>query len=314
LNVLVQKTDSLAMDFVRLHPDHLFARMLYAVRPPEPPKQVQPTLKNGEPNPAFLRWVRDHYWDHTDFKAEELLNNSFWHIYFDNYFSRHVVLQPDSIIRAVDNILYKTPKNGAFYRFITLRITQYYEQKEAPGADRIFVHMVDRFLKKQETPWLDAATLERLWYKADLHRPNLTGSLAVNFSMPDETGTPVDLYGITAPLTVLLFYSPLCEHCMESMPNLYQVFLDFKPKGLAVLAINTDTETEYWRKFVTQQHWEWTDVSDVKTMEQLDKQYAVSNLPLIYVLDKDKKILAKRLRPADLGGVLQSNFDKIGKK
>jgi hypothetical protein len=101
---------------------------------------------------------------------------------------------------------------------------------------------------------------------------------------------------------------------MESMPNLYQVFLDFKPKGLAVLAINTDTETEYWRKFVTQQHWEWTDVSDVKTMEQLDKQYAVSNLPLIYVLDKDKKILAKRLRPADLGGVLQSNFDKIGKK
>jgi peroxiredoxin len=282
--------------------------MLRSVRPPEPPAQLKPLLKNGDHNPAFVQWVRQHYWDNTDFNNETLLNNTFWQVYFDNFFSRHVAAQADSIIRAIDEVLAKTPRNGAFYRFITLRITQYYEQNEAPGADRIFVHMVDKFLKKQETPWLDQATLERLAYKADANRPNLTGSLAVNFTMPDETGAPVELYGIQAPYTVLIFYSPLCSHCMEIMPKMYQTFLDYRVKGLAALAINTDEEKEYWRKFVGQQNWLWFDVDDAVVMKQLEKQYNAANLPVIYILDKDKRILQKRVKPNELGAILGKYF------
>jgi len=185
-----------------------------------------------------------------------------------------------------------------------VRLTQFFEQNEAPGADRIFVHLVDKYQRKDDTPWLDLATLERLHYKADVHRPNLTGSLAINFELPDETGKNQALYHVEAPVTMLVFYSPLCEHCKEMMPKIYQIYLDYTPKGLKAMALNTDKQHVYWKKFVAQQNWQWIDLASPKGIEDLEKQFAAVNLPVIYLLDKDKRIVAKRVQPDKLGEAL----------
>ena len=303
LTALYQSGDSIAIAFTRNYPSMLYAKMLGAVRPPEPPKKLKPTL-NGKPNPAIALWQRKHYFDHTDFEDERLLNNNFWHSFFDGFFARHVVPQPDSLLRAIDEMLSKMPRNGAFYRFAVVRLTQFFEQNEAPGADRIFVHLVDKYQRKDDTPWLDLATLERLHYKADVHRPNLTGSLAINFELPDETGKNQALYHVEAPVTMLVFYSPLCEHCKEMMPKIYQIYLDYTPKGLKAMALNTDKQHVYWKKFVAQQNWQWIDLASPKGIEDLEKQFAAVNLPVIYLLDKDKRIVAKRVQPDKLGEAL----------
>lgn len=300
---LYQSGDSLAIDFAKAHPSTLYAQMLLSVRPPEAPKNLKPML-NGKPNPAFARWQRSHYFDNTDFGDERLLRNNFWHSFFDGFFARHVLPQPDSLIRAIDEVVTRMPRNAAFYRFAVLRLTQFFEQNEAPGADRVFVHLVDKFQRKDDTPWLDIATLERLAYKADLHRPNLTGSLAVNFSLPDEAGKTHALYDLDAPATMLVFYSPLCEHCKEVMPKIYQTFLDYTPKGLKAIALNTDRQHAYWKKYVAQQNWQWLDLASPDGIEALEKQYAAVNLPVIYLLDKDKRIAAKRIQPDKLGEAL----------
>jgi len=303
LTALFQTGDSLAIAFIKDYPSTLYAQMLRSVRPPEPPQKLKPTLKD-KPNPAFKRWQRDHYFDHTDFNDERLLYNNFWHSFFDGFFAQYVVSQPDSLIRAIDEVVSKMPRNGAFYRFAILRLTQYFEQNEAPGADRIFVHLVDQYLKKDDTPWLDLATLERLAYKADVHRPNLSGSLAINFELPDELGKSHALYAVDAPVTMLVFYSPLCEHCKEMMPKIYQIYLDYSLKGLKALALNTDKQLVYWKKFVAQQDWQWIDLGSSEGIENLEKQFAAVNLPVIYLLDKDKRIVGKRIQADKLGEAL----------
>jgi len=306
LVALYQSGDSIAITFTKNYSSTLYAQMLLSVRPPpEPsgPQKLKPKL-NGKPNPAFARWQREHYFDHTNFGDERLLYNNFWHSFFDGFFARHVFPQPDSLIRAIDEVLVKMPRNGAFYRFSVLRLTQFFEQNEAPGADRVFVHLVDKYQQKDETPWLDLATLERLAYKAAVHRPNLTGSLAVNFELQDETGKTRTLYGLEAPVTMLVFYSPLCDHCKEMMPKIYQTYLDYTPKGLKAIALNTDKQHVYWKKFVVQQDWQWLDLASPKGLENLEKQFAAVNLPVIYLLDKDKRIIAKRIQPDKLGETL----------
>jgi len=303
LEALFKSGDSLAVSFSNNYPSTLYAQMLRSVRPPDPPQNLKPGLK-GKPNPAYSRWQRQHYFDHTDFRDERLLRNNFWHTFFDGFFAQHVVPTPDSLMVAIDEVLAKMPRNAAFYQFSVLRLTQFFEQNEAPGADRIFVHLADKYLRKTETPWLDLATLERLAYKADAHRPNLTGSLAINFELPDETGKTHTLYGVQAPVTMLVFYSPLCEQCKETMPKIYQTYLDYSPKGIKAIALNTDKHHGYWKKFVSQQNWEWLDLASPNGLEDLEKQFAAVNLPVIYLLDKDKRIVAKRVRPDKLGEVL----------
>ncbi len=303
LEALYKSGDSLAIAFTNNYPSTLYAQMLLSVRPPEVPKNLKPTLRD-KPNPAYARWQRNHYFDHTDFKDERLLYNNFWHSFFDGFFAQHVVPKPDSLIRAMDEVIAKMPRNGAFYRFAVMRLVQFFEQNEAPGADRVFVHLADKYLKKDDTPWLDIATLERLAYKADAHRSNLTGSLAVNIELPDEEGKMHALYEVNAPVTMLVFYSPLCDHCKEMMPKIYQIHLDYSAKGLQTLALNTDKQHVYWKKFVAQQGWQWLDLASPNGIETLEKQFSAVNLPVIYLLDKDKRIVAKRVQPDKLGEAL----------
>lgn len=303
LEALYKTGDSLVVSFVKNYSTTLYAQMLRSVRPPEPPQHLRPSL-NESPNPAYVLWQRQHYFDHTDFNDERLLNNNFWHTFFDGFFAQNVAPSPDSLLVAIDEVLAKMPPNGAYFRFSVLRLLRYFEQNEAAGADRIFVHLVDKYLRKERTPWLDIAILERLAYKADAHRPNLTGSLAVNFELSDETGKTHTLYGVQAPVTMLVFYSPLCEQCKEAMPGIYQTYLDYTPKGLKALALNTDKQHVYWKKFVAQQNWEWIDLAHADGLENLEKQFAAVNLPVIYLLDKDKRIVAKRVKPERLGETL----------
>ena len=296
--------DSMARAFIRQNPGHLYARMLQSVRPLYPPKNIKSVL-NGKVNPVYQRWMRSHYWDYTDFRDESLLNNSFWPVFFDNYFDRFVAPTPDSITSALDEVLTKMPINGAFYRFAVLRFMQNFELSDAPGADIIFVHLADNYLKINQTPWLDIATLSRLEYKANAFRPVLTGKVAPTLTLPDETGRSIQLDTISAPLTMLIFYSPLCSHCMEVMPDIYQTWLDVRVFGLQAVAVSTDNQYRNWQQFIRQQNWAWYDVADPRGENTFEKQYLTNNLPVIYLLDKNKRILRKRIKPEALRDVLK---------
>lgn len=296
--------DSLARLFIERYPKHLYARMLKSVRPPDPPRTVTPTLK-GKANPVYRRFMRRHYWDHTDFRDESLLNNAFWPTFFDNYFDRFVTPVPDSIISAVDEVLQLMPKDGAFYRFGVLRFVQSFEMSDAPGADLIFVHMVDKYLKIGQTPWLDIATLTRLEYRASMLKPVLTGKKAPPLELSDEQKQAVRIDSIAAKLTLLVFYSPLCDHCMEVMPDVYQTWLDARSFGVQAVAVSVDEQYRNWQQFVRQQHWEWYDLADPSGKNDFEKQYLTNNLPVIYLLDKDKRILRKRIKPEALRDVLK---------
>ncbi len=299
---LIQDVDALGRDFQRQHPTHLYARMLRSIEVPDAPQKVKAS-KNPK---AAQIWAQTHYFDNTDWRDSTLLRNNLWPVFFDNFFNRLTAPQADSIIAAADHILKKMPKNGPFYQFSVLNLTSNFEQSTFPAADRIFVHMVDFYQKKDDTPWLDAATLLRLEYKAEVHRPTLTGKIAPALELPDDTGKMVSLHSIEAPLTMLVFYSPLCEHCQKSMPSIYQTWLDYRSKnGMKAIAVNTDDQQQHWQKFVAQQGWEWTDLSDPAGKNvAMEKNYGTFNLPVIFILDKDKKILLKRVKPEELGEML----------
>lgn len=299
LEDLYKMGDSLAISFINEYESSLYAQMLRSVRPPIAPENVQHS--GGS---ELLFWQRVHYFDHTNFQDERLLHNHFWHTFFDGYFAQFVTPHPDSLLQSISEVLAKMPRNGLFYQFTVLRLTRFFEQNNAPGADRVFVYLVEKHLPKDRTPWLDLATLERLHYKADAHRPNLTGSLALNFELPDENGQVHSLYEVQAPITMLVFYSPLCEHCKDVMPKIYQTHLDYGPKGLKTVAVNTDQQHVYWKKMVGQQSWNWLNLASPEGIEALEKQYSAVNLPVIYLLDRDKRILAKRVSAEQLGEML----------
>jgi peroxiredoxin len=299
-----RRIDSLVAAYQTNHPEHLYPKMLKAVRLPESPADLPPYL-DGKVNMAYLSWARQHYFDFTDFKDERMLRNKIWNIYFDNYFEQLVPAAPDSMAKAIDQVLSKMPKDSAFYRWAVVHLIQVFEQNDEPGADRLFVHLVDNYQKVKETPWLDQATLLRLEYKASVFRPVLSGNIAPDFQLQDRNGEQKSLHAIQSPKTLLVFYSPLCKHCMKEMPGIYQTWLDARKFGLAAIAVNTDNQFAYWKNFAAQQNYEWMDLADPTGENDFEKTYNNYNLPVIYLLDEEKRILRKRINPAHLREILK---------
>jgi len=227
-----------------------------------------------------------------------------WVNHLNVYFSRVVPAQPDSLIRAIDALIAKMPKNGAFYQFTVKLLTQRFEQSDWRNADQVFVHLADTYQKPAMTPWLDQATLLRIEEKANMHRRNLTGRPAPPLALPDPAGKLWNLAQIKTPYTLLIFYSPLCAHCQESMPGVYQTWKDFASQGLGAVAIGME-DYGVWKNYVQRQGWTWQNVGDPGGKNAFQKDYAAWNLPVIYLLDQDRNILRKRIPTTDLVEILR---------
>lgn len=308
---LYRKLDTLEQEHIAKYPATLFSKMLKASRVPDIPKRLKPLNASGKPSPAYINWIRQHYWDFTDFNDERLLNGNDWPAFFDDYFNKWTAPIPDSIITAIDRVLPMIPKNGTMYQFAVKRLTQKFEMSDRPGADRVFVYLADHYQSLKGTPWLDEATLLRIEYKANTHRATLSGNPAPLLALPNEKDSLISLQSIRAPYTLLIFYSPLCSHCLETLPAVYETWEKYRAKGLAAMAVNTDDQLRYWKGFLAQTNRKWINVADPGTEKTFIKTFNAYNLPVLMLLDKDKKILWKKVPPAELLPTLERLLGKI---
>jgi thiol-disulfide isomerase/thioredoxin len=143
-----------------------------------------------------------------------------------------------------------------------------------------------------------------------MNRPNRTGEVAKEMKLMQPDSTYLSMYSLKSDYTMLYFYSTLCSHCQEKLPIAYAAYQKYKDKGLKCYAVNTDQEVTYWKNYVREKHLDWYNVIDPNRAGTWDKDYTAYNLPVIYLLDKDKRILMKRIVPEQLDNVLKLIFSK----
>lgn len=123
------------------------------------------------------------------------------------------------------------------------------------------------------------------------------------------------LSSLQSDYTLIIFWSSWCPHCTEEIPkiktytdSLTEEFKKHK-KTLSIVAVSLDTDKESWKNYVTQQNlFTWFNYSELKGWKsEVVKMYNVYATPSMFVLDKDKKIIAK----PDSYDELKREFTKI---
>ncbi len=303
LNGIYRKITLATEAHIAENPGRLYTKMLKMGFSPTPPPEVTPK-RDGHINPAYIDWVRAHYFDNVDFGDSRLLYCNVFSERVGGFMRDYFPQTGEGMAAACDMILAKTAPSMDYNVWAVVNLTRLFEGDDwGPGAT-VFTHLVDKYQQPGQQVWLDEATQMRLQYKADVWRPNLLGKDAPPLRLFDQEQMIVDLKTVDAPLTMLVFYSPLCDHCQEQLPEIYQNYLTFKEKGLKCLAISTDANREVWLDFLKKQNWEWTNLIETAEKSQVEKDYAAFNLPIIYLLDKDKKIVGRRVKTKELGAVL----------
>src|SRR5665811_1158689 len=107
----------------------------------------------------------------------------------------------------------------------------------------------------------------------------------------------------------ILIYEPNCSHCKEFVPKFHdEVYEKYKDKGLTVFAIYSMDNKEEWGEFPDKHNlYDWINVWDENHITRFEILYDGRKTPGIYVLDENKKIIAKKLSEEQLDEFIGHN-------
>ncbi len=294
----IKAIDSSVIDYknsyILSHPKSFLAAIYNASKDVSIPDA--PILPNGAKDSTFqFNYYKAHYFDNLDLSDERILRTPIYHNKLSYYFKNLVIPSPDSLILECDKIVGKARPNKETFKYVVWYLTNTYETSQIMGLDAVFVSMVTKYYTKDQATWVDDATLYKIQDRASVLGPILLGKQAKNLVLADTSGNYQSMYNINSPFTVLLFWDPDCGHCKKTVPKVKAFYEKAKNKGLQVYAINTAVEEQKWKDYVKENKLDWINVADLKTQNNFRHEFDILTTPQIFILDKNKKILAKKI-------------------
>jgi thiol-disulfide isomerase/thioredoxin len=183
--------------------------------------------------------------------------------------------------------------------------------------DAVFVHLYEKYFSQKTYPWLTDKGRKIIQDRAYSLMANILGNPAADVELPDTSGTMRTLYKTNAAYTVVIIWDPTCSHCKETLPKIDSLYrVKWKAEGVKIYALakETDGTKTDWFNFIRKHHTqEWTNVYYSKADDKArieagipgySQLFDVQSFPTLYLLDKDKRIIAKKLAYDQIDGVL----------
>ena len=297
------------------HPESFLASFFGLIKDASIP-DTMPSLADGSKDSLYpYRYYKAHYWDAVDLSDDRLIRTPVFYKKLDTYFDQVVSKDADTIISEIDKILAKMDESGELYKYSLWRLTVKYDESQIMGHDAILVHMSDTYFSKGKAPWLDKAVVKNIMDEADKRRGTIIGQQAPNLIMQDTNLKPRSLYDIPNEYIVMFFWDPKCGHCKEEIPHLVNFYENYAEKlNVEVFAVCADSNMKEMKKAIRTRKMSFVNVNGPRSYTtDYHDLYNIFSTPVLIVLNKERKIIAKRLLSEQLPEFLE-NYSKYGKK
>jgi len=289
--------------------DNFLGTMLKAgqnVQIPDPPQDESGNVTDST---YQFRYYKNHFFDNIDFSDKRILRTPFYERKLKQYFST-LPQSADTLIPQVDSVIKMARANDEVYKFTVSFLFNHFLKSKVMGMENVYVHIAENYYLSGEAPWADSTFLAKLRKRVKRLQPNLVGTKAPDIPLVTKSGKSMRLHEVSAPYTVLIFWEPGCSHCKKVIPKLYDnVFQQYKESGLRVLAFYTHNKTDKWTEFIDDHGLQnWTNVYDPYNKSGFRDLYDVYSTPTIYLLNKNKKIVAKRIGVESVQKFLKQNL------
>lgn len=314
LATIEKQVQDYRLSIIEKHPETFVAALFKAMKEPE--TNELDTIQND----SILQYTRyqyykNHFFDDLDFNDDRLVRSPLYHNKIEKYFTKLAYPNPDSINADIDWVVEKAKVNKEIFKYTIHYLINHYEKSKIMGMDAVFTHIALNYYTKEQAYWADEKLIEKVQDKAKKLVPVLIGKTAINLMLLDTAKQNwVNLHKIDKDYTVLIFWDPECGHCKKELPKIAAYYQTIKNKGVAVYAVSSD-HNEAWKKFIKENNMDFFNVAvpkevyedQQKATEYIVKGYTdlkslnytttydVFTTPQIYLLDKNKTIIAKKL-------------------
>lgn len=317
-NQLNKELNDYRNKIIKEHPESMLASLLSSMRQPKiliaRPLTREDSLNN-------YQYYKKHYWDGITFMDDRIIRTPFFLPKVETFFREVISPAPDSIIKESDYLLLLARSSPEMYKFLLNWLTDEYINPKYMGQDAVFVHLFEKYHSKGVSSWLNEKQMTAISNRAYMLMSNLIGEQAANLEMVDSAGVTVPLYSVNAPFIIVCFWDPTCSHCREEVPKMDSVYhAKWQKEGVKMYGVLTESkEIPKWREFINKYNLQsWINVYETEAQKKINEEakkpsykqlYDVTQTPTLYLLDKDKRIIAKKLTWQQMDEVLQMKIN-----
>jgi peroxiredoxin len=313
------------VDIINKYPNLFVSVIFKTMREPEIP-EFEDVKNDSIKRQLKYDYLKAHYFDDVDFSDARINYTPLYHNKIEKYFESIVIPHPDTIMKEIDMLVPKAKANDEIFKYTVHYLLSHYERSKIMGMDGVFAHVGLNYYTHELAFWVDSAQVEKVQERARKIFPLMIGKPIINLSLLDTGGVNwVNLYKVEAEYTILIFWDPECGHCKKELPKIAH-YIDSVKNSIDVKVYSVSSDhTEEWKKFIRDNKLDFINVAvpqEVYKDQQLATEYIVKGFtdlkslnyqttydivstPQIYLLDREKKIIAKKMDAALLQEVLE---------
>ncbi len=205
-------------------------------------------------------------------------------------------------------------QNYTVYTKWILSNLNFYESK---SLEKTYTYFFKKYVEDVKCDVLSNAekNIEKNKYITSTKLPN--GSTIPDFSLVDSKLTEYKLATIYPQndYTFLIFFSPSCHHCQETLPKVKNVFdqlIAFYPTHkIKVVTVLNDAEENLWEKFIADNKLEnWLNLKNTDPKRKYLEDFNTYSNPNFFLIDATGKIIMKSYNPYAIAEIFKENLKK----
>lgn len=279
--------ETVTFNLIKNNPGTLAAHFIAMDEPVKLDLNIPSSAQNNE--------LKKIYFDHVDFNDTLLLRTHSFTAKLVGYLSLYQNQKMDrkameqAFVAPVDTILKKAHVNEKMYLFTLHYLVKGFEDF---GFNSLLLHIAQH----QQLADFPGNSLQKQALQRQLR---LITELAIGKTAPDFTtrtlkGKRIQLSKVKAGHTLLVFWASWCPHCTAALPKLIKYYNPANTEKLQIVAVSVDNTKKPVIKEIKKEGYKWINIAEQKGWNSpIAEQYGVSSTPTFFLLDKDKKIIAK---------------------
>ena len=243
---------------------------------------------------TYIQNLRIHFFEHVDFNDEILQSSDFLIERILNFvfgMRNEGLDQVASFQKNIDDVVLAMKNGTPEIRSTLLEIL--WQQMVDSNNETIANYISDTYLMQLAESLEDQELVSGLKLFESLSVGNTAPDFSFDHTKDGQT-TITKLSELTdSENYILVFWSSTCGHCLKEIPKLQSYMRTFEDNEFKVIAFGMEDEPENWNKEIVK-YPEFIHVyGEDKWKNTTARAYNVRSTPTYYILDKDKKIIAK---------------------
>ncbi|MGB5418144.1 TlpA family protein disulfide reductase [Algibacter sp.] len=245
---------------------------------------------------TYISNLKKHYFDFVDFNNPILQSSSFLEERMLNYVFGMSSESKDELENYKENIdvVYGHMKIAP-KKVQRILLFDLWQQMADLKYESVSNYIAETYLMDIAVNLNDQQLLQSLILYKNLSK----GTVAPNFDLEiKENGKLVtkkltDLKG--AENYIIVFWSSTCSHCLDEIPQLQTFLGSLEKNKVKIVAVGLEDEPYGWKNLTFDYPYFIHVYGEGKWENKIGDAYGVSSTPTYFILDKDKKIVAKPL-------------------